>query len=81
MPSALQCFETKLDTRLEELHTNYGSSIIAALLENPQTHEAGAKPELPPYPLAKMNLGHAVYYRDESLVHVEVTNSGKGGSV
>lgn len=77
MPSPLECFQEKLDMDFGKLYETYGTSVIAAVLENPETLESGT-PELPPFPSATLGFSGSVDYLGKSLINVAVTNSGKG---
>ena len=76
-PTPIECFQEKMGIELGPLYGKYSTSIIAALLENPETMETG-KPELPPFPEASLSFSGMTNYLGQSIINISVTNSGKG---
>ena len=76
-PTPVDCFQEKMGIELDYLYETYNTSVIAALLENPEALETG-KPELPPFPEASLSFSGLTNYLGQSVIAITVTNTGKG---
>jgi len=77
LPTSVDSFQDKIGKDIKYLYNEYGTSVIAALLENPESLEKGT-PDLPPYPEASLSFSGESSYLGQSLINISVTNSGKG---
>lgn len=76
-PTSIDCFQKEMGLELENLYKLYGTSVIAALLENPKALDTG-KPKLPPFPEATLNFSGMTNYLGQLQINISVTNKGKG---
>ncbi len=76
-PSALDWGVENLNGNLERHYRAYGSTALAAALDNPDAFETG-NPSLPPLAKVELSFTSVAPYNGKALISVEAQNTGKG---